>query len=70
MAVIYEGEVDKKLSFKIDGAVDGNILTVFDTKTGVVKGKTEVYVSNPRMAPSEDEVATWNGVAKIVATAE
>jgi hypothetical protein len=70
MAVIYEGTVNTKLIFKIE-SIDGqgNVLSVLDKKTGEVKGQTPVYVSNPRIAPDEDEVTSWNSIATGLATA-
>ena len=51
MALIWEDDIDKKLSFRIESLLNqGNVLTVFDKKTGDVKATTEVHVTDARIA--------------------
>jgi hypothetical protein len=66
MALIWEGNVNTKLSYRIDSTSQGNILSVVDKKTGDVKATTEVYVSNARIAASDDEVNSWDAIAASI----
>ena len=65
MAIIWEDDIDDKLSFKIESVADkGNILKVINTATGEVKAQTQVGASNPRIAAKDEEVAAWTSIAK------
>jgi len=66
MALIWEDDIDKKMSFRIDSTSQGNILTVLDKKSGDVVATTEVHVSDARIAASDDEVSMWKSIAASI----
>ena len=67
MAIIWEDDIDKKLSFRIESLQNqGNILTVFDKKSGETQATTEVYVSDARIAASDEEVRMWKSIAASI----